>query len=306
MIVFPNIKIIIREDLAHFSPIGVDWYNGLKDAGYDTTLIPDRQSLFTLDTNIDVFINMMDITDPDVEYYVKKLKSDNPKIKILSTVAHPFEKQEAYFDYVDYWFDCGLSHPIYDKWFKSRSQKFISVLEAGNPKLFYKLNVDENAKRDFSFIGQFGNRGHGDRDEDKYLYPLMDDINLTNYTYGFAYKDKPAQYIKYSNLNQVFNFTKINLNFHYPAQKSEKTVINKRTFDIAVSGNFQLCDHIQYFDIFGFKSFNDGNSYIDAFYFYKDNPDERKWIAEQIQKVALEEHTWEVRMKQLIYEIYNM
>lgn len=301
-----SFKIVIREDLAHFSPIGVDWYNAFRRLGYDIKLISDRTSLLTYTTDIDLFINMMGIEDADVASFVSRLKRDNPKCIILSTVAHPLERQEAYFDYVDCWFDCGYDHPFYQHWYGSRGQKFLSVMEAADTDLFFKGEVEESYMHDFSFIGQFGQRGHGYRGEDQYLYPFIDDQKLTNYLFGFSYKHVAMQHVPYAEVNTVYNCSRINLNFHYPEQKTTKTVINRRTFDIAASGNFQLVDHPKFEQLTGIKTYQDPKDYRDAFYYYLNNPTERYQVANNAQQIILESHTWDVRMKTLLNELHNL
>lgn len=302
-----NIKILIREDLSHFSPIGLDWYRGFEELGCDVRLIDNRESLYHINSKVDLFINLMDITDNDVSFYIKNLKENYQQTMVLSTVAKPVEKQEIYFKYVDFWFDCGYSHPYYDEWYGSRGQKFISILEAANNKLFYKIVFDEEKKKDFSFIGQFGNRGHGYRCEDMYLYPLIDNHALSHNLYGFQYRHIPKRNIEYSNINEIFNKTKVNLNFHYQENKlNEKTVITRRTFDIAASGNFQLVDHPKYEELTGIKTYPNPKEYIDAFYYYLNNPTERNEISNKAKSIILEKHTWKIRMENLLNELYNL
>lgn len=307
MIELQNTKIVIRESLAHFCPIGVDWCNGLGKLGYyKTQLISQPGQLYTLSPEVDIFINLMDITDPDVDYYIKKLKKEKPESKVLSTLAHPLTKLEQYFGLVDYWFECGNAFPAYEEWFKVRGQKFISIAGATTPELFPHESILESDKVDFAFIGQFGGTGHGDRDQDKYLYPLIDNPELTSHLFGFGYKNNPVRRIHYNELYKVFNRTKVNINFHYPFQKNEHIVINKRAFDIAATGNFQLVDHPLYEELTGIKAYPDPKEFIDAFYYYKDKPEERAEITQKAKEVVLEKHTWEVRMKTLLDEVYYL
>lgn len=298
-------KIIIRETGDHHSPIGYDWYLGFIEAGCDVALVKSAATLRDCPTDVDVYVDMVDIEDPHALAYAKRLKEDNPKSKVLAAVLHPLDKQEKCFDYVDYWFDCGYEHLMYNEWYGSRGQKFLSVLEGTNPKLFYKGEVDQSDVRDFSFIGQFGIHGHGYRGEDQYLFPLIDDTKLTNYLYGFGYKNHPLQHINYTQTNIIYNSTKINLNFHYPEQKTTKTVINKRTFDIAGSGNFQLIDHPKFEELTGIKAYSDPKEYRDAFYYYVDKPEKRNEVASRAQQIILEKHTWKVRMEDLLNKIYK-
>lgn len=297
-----TLKIVLREDLNHYSPVGVEWYKGLLQSGFNVVLVPTDQQLVDYSTNL--FINMGNIHT--TINYVKKLKEINPQAFVLCTIQKPLEKLEEYFNYVDCWFDLGLSHPEYEEWFAARGQKFISVLEASNPDDFHNLNIPEDRKSDFSFIGQFGGTGHGYRQEDQYLYPLIDNSNLTHHLYGFSYGNVARRIIDFKNANLVYNSTRVNLNFHYGYQKDSFTVLNKRTFDLAVGGCFQLTDHPTYSMLFNEKSYPDPLDYIDAFYYFKDYTDERLEIVKRVQEIALAEHTWQIRMLQLINTIYNV
>lgn len=301
-----KLKIVVRETGDHHSPIGYDWYLGFIEAGCDVALIKNAATLKDCPTDVDVYVDLVDVENEHALTYVKRLKRDNPASKVLATVLHPLDRQEKCFDYVDYWFDCGYEHPLYQEWHTSRGQKFISVLEGTNPKLFYKGEAEQSHIRDFSFIGQFGIFGHGYRGEDQYLFPLVDDARLTHYLYGFEYKHIPLKRINYAEANIVYNLSKINLNFHYPEQKTIKTVINKRTFDIAGSGNFQLVDHPKFEELTGIKVYPDPKEYREAFHYYLNKPEERNEIASRAQQIILENHTWEVRMKTLLNELYNM
>ena len=304
---YKQYNIVIRESPNHFSPIGVDWWKGFNALKHKTTIVYNNNDLYQHDCNIDLFVNMMDITDPDVTYYINLLKKINPTAKVVSTVVRPLDKLIKYFDLVDLWFDCGYKHPYYEEWFTDNNQRFLSVLEATDDTCFFKGSIeDESYIRDYSFIGQFGQRGHGYRCEDKYLYPLIDNNALTSYLFGFEYKHIPLQHINYIDVNTIFNCTKINLNFHYLDQKNDKLVLNKRTFDIAASGNFQLIDHPLYEDLFGLKAYPNHMDYIDAFYYYLARPEERNLIALQAQKIVLNKHTWSVRMKNLLNDVYNL
>lgn len=302
------LNIIVRESLDHFTPIGKDWYEGFKKAGHNVTLVSNKQELFnTSADSIDIFVNMVTVDDPDVGVFLCKLKERNSKAITLSTVHNTLEKHENWFDVVDFWFDCGYSHPVYEEWFGSRQQNFISVLEATNLDTFHKIHNTQLQERDYSFIGQFGERGHGFRDQDKYLFPFVEDSSIKGYLFGFEYRPYVAmQHIRYSDLNLVYNASKVNLNFHYARQKNEVLVLNKRTFDIAASGNFQLVDHPLYTQLLGLPHYSDPKEYWEAFYYYLNNEKERSVVVEKALQEVRKNHTWEVRMINLIKQVYEI
>jgi hypothetical protein len=293
-------KIVIREDLDHFSPVGVDWLKGFTKAGYDAILVSRDSELVNIEA--DLFINMSNI-HTNIEY-IRQIKAKNPTTYVLCTVLKPLEKLEPYFNYVDCWFDLGAYHPYYQEWFESRDQKFISVLEASDPEELYDLKIPNSQKTDFSFVGQFGNTGHGYRHEDLYLYPFIDDSTLSHNLFGFSYKTVPYRRVNFKDINLVYNNSIINVNFHYSFQKYENVVLNRRTFHVAMSGNFQLIDHPNYPDLFNeLPSYPDPKDFREAFYYYRNNEEERSKITKQAQEWALKHHTWEVRMNELLKTI---
>jgi hypothetical protein len=299
-----QLRVVIREDLNHFTPIGAEWYRGFKELGVQVELVNSSAALVNTSAEVDLFINHCSISSVEELNYIKRVRTVNSQAVTMSTVTRPLESLIPFFSFVDIWFDNGYDHPEQREWFTRHSQQFISVMEASSKGSFFKLE-DVNKVNDLSFIGQFGDRGHGYRGQDRFLYPLLDNQQLKSALYGVSYKHITAQYIQHSDVNLVFNQTKVNLNFHYPEQKLSKVVMNKRTFDICASGNFQLVDHPLYEQLIGEKSYSNPEEYVEAFYYYLNNPEERERVALRAQQKVLQEHTWKVRMNELIKKVYS-
>ena len=145
-------RILIREDLDHFTPIGLDWYYGLKELGHEVGLFNKDEALISAPTDIDLFIVLVKIENPLVQHYVKKLKKENPECKIIATTTLPLGPQENFFEYVDYWFECGEAFPKFKEWFAERSQSFLAVPGGTNLNSFYKIEIPDSEKVDFSFF----------------------------------------------------------------------------------------------------------------------------------------------------------
>ena len=70
---------------------------------------------------------------------------------------------------IDVWVEMVMKHSRSEEEFKRRGLKLIFVPLAADDKLFFPLG-DEKI-HDISFIGTMGTTG--EREEDKYLYPVM-------------------------------------------------------------------------------------------------------------------------------------
>ena len=76
---------------------------------------------------------------------------------------------------------------------------------------------------------------------------------------------------------------------------------NQSVFNIALSGNFQLCDHPLVIDYFkGNVIFGNEENWLDVFNHYLHNKHEREEKAYNAMVIAQNEHTWIVRMSQFL------
>lgn len=292
-------KILVTETFQHFMPVGAGWIEGLEELGH--TVFGLQSHLFSIldvDESLDVVVFMgMGTVKKDC---VVKFKDRWPDTKLV-VVCFGFE--ESYLElksHIDLWVEHTYKHDLVDELFESAGMNLIHLPLAASSKLFYPTTND-NFLYDASFIGQFGTNAHGYREQDHYLYPIMQ-LPIKGFWSGFdGYQTIPAH-----ELVRVYNSTKINLNFHYPYQKRQSDLqndcidFNSRVFDIALTGNFQLCDHPFVSEYFGEGIvYSTREDWRDIFQYFLVNEEERRSLASIARQTALTQHTWKSRMSTL-------
>jgi hypothetical protein len=178
---------------------------------------------------------------------------------------------------------------------------------ASHPEMFPNIACEKT--NDVSFIGQVS---HGYRSEDKYLFPVIDKGYRGAFG-GFTYKGVSYPYKAYTEINPIYNATKVNLNFHYPTQKEEREDnleyridINGRTFDIAMSGNFQICDTPIVTNFFEDSiPVVTPDKWLETIDYYLTHEDEREAKAKRAKEIALAYHTYLNRAINLIQKLHN-
>jgi hypothetical protein len=288
----------IIESFTHFIPTGLGWIEGLDQLGHNTYAIPTSQYDYS-----DMSLNDMDwvvfMGVPNLEKFYK-FKHLNPNVKIIIVC---FGWDNIYLDlknYVDVWVEHTYKHDLVDAKFEEYGMKLHHIPLGASNRVFTSLEIEKIY--DLSFIGQFGEKGHGYRHQDHYLYPIIK-LGLNGFYSGFDGYDC----IKHETINQIYNQSKINLNFHYQYQKEQTTDLstsidfNGRVFEIALAGGFQLCDHPNVNEYFGDGIiYSSKEDWLDTFNFYLKNPYLRKELSLKAQQIALQNHTWKNRMQQLI------
>jgi hypothetical protein len=288
----------VIESFTHYIPTGLGWIEGLDQLGHNVYAIPTSQydySTMSLE-DIDWTIFM---GTPDLQK-LSQFKQLNPDTKVIVVC---FGWNDIYLDlrkYVDIWIEHTYKHDLVDSEFEKHGIKLNHIPLGASSKVFSPLEI--NKTYDLSFVGQFGEKGHGYRHQDYYLYPLMG-LNLNGFYSGFG-KYNPVQH---EFLNQIYNQSKINLNFHYQSQKEQSTDMstsidfNGRVFEIALAGGFQLCDHPNVNEYFGDEIiYSSKEDWLDTFNYYLNNPDLRKELSLKAHQKALANHTWKSRMSDLI------
>lgn len=169
---------------------------------------------------------------------------------------------------------------------------------AANPYTFYPIKTQK--QYDISYIGRF----YGDRsywlnhirkfcinNDLKYYFPKGHGIDLP-----WTFKD----------INKLYNQTKINIAF---AQRDNlqgiiKRRVNLRTFEINMSGNFQLLQFTpcieEYFEIDNeIVCWKNKKELFDKILYFLENTDEREKIAKRGYQRALKDHTWSNRFEKI-------
>lgn len=118
---------------------------------------------------------------------------------------------------------------------------------------------------------------------------------------------KPEEYIK------IFNATDVNLNLHSSSERDgvdpSGDFVNPRTFELAASGSFQLCDNRQLLpellevgkEVITFSS---REEMIEKMEYYLARPEERKQVCDRARARVLKDHSYDRRMEQMLSTIY--
>ena len=113
---------------------------------------------------------------------------------------------------------------------------------------------------------------------------------------------------------KIFNASKINLNLHSSTYHSGVNpygdFVNPRTFELASCNSFQLVDtRSDIGDLFNVNDeiicFNDLEELREKIKFYLEHEDERKIIARKAHERVLREHTYEIRMEEMLCFVMN-
>lgn len=117
----------------------------------------------------------------------------------------------------------------------------------------------------------------------------------------------PEEYIK------IFSASDINLNLHSSSERDgvdpTGDFVNPRTFELAASGAFQLCDERallpEVFEV-GTEiiTFSDLHDLREKIEYYRARPEERAKVCAAARARALKEHSYERRMEQMFSVIY--
>jgi spore maturation protein CgeB len=117
----------------------------------------------------------------------------------------------------------------------------------------------------------------------------------------------PEEYVK------IFNATAININLHSNTERDGVEpggdFVNPRTFELAASGAFQLVDARVHLpecfaegkEVIVFRNLEELKQQIN---YYLEHEDERKIIADRARKRALQHHTYETRLIEMLRVIY--
>lgn len=292
-------KIVLCDTINHPTPILLEWGYGLTDLHYDVKYLPvPNCSILQLDEEVDLLV-YAGITENLVGEFLE-FKRRQPKAKIIGAADHWKDCYVNLKGVVDFFIGALESIPHVTKQYNDNGFAYYNIPLAANHKLFRK--VETSKIYDACFIG---NLSHGYRGEDRFLYPILDQYKC--FLGGMTYKNYTYGFIPYQEHNLIRNQSAINLNFHVPYQKygkgdpASRVDCNQSVFNIALSGNFQLCDHplvLEYFK--GNVILGDESNWMELFEYYLNTPVEREEKAYQAMLIAQQEHTWVARMKQFI------
>lgn len=289
----------------HPTPILREWSIGFIDLGHDVTFYPIENYTIGICANksydLIVYVGPMHVSE------FEAVKIANPNTIIVCAADGVQTRYSSYLGLIDFFITTQHHSPSLTKSFKDIGFYLYNVPLAGNNHLFYPTN--EEKKYDISFIGTLA---HGDRNESKYLYPLIDNPKYNFYLAGMTYGNHGISFIPYEQSNIIRNSTKVNINFHYDYQiggKGEPTDridLNQSVYNIALAGAFQVCDHPLASQLFnGAIVLADFNSWNETIDYYINNREERERLALKAYEIAIEKHTWKARMNEFLQIIEN-
>jgi hypothetical protein len=295
-------KVIIYETFQHIIPTGEGWASGLEALGHTVYRFPSHQySLCEVDELIDIVI-ILSSTDPSRYEDIIRYKKTNPQTKICLLTLGYKSAYDTLKNSIDIWIETVMEHSHSIEEFKRKGLKLIFVPLAADDKRFFPTEDDKIY--DVSFIGTMGKPG--EREEDKYLYPVLKQSYRGMYS-GFG----KFPHVPHIVINKIYNQTKVNLNFHYPYQKGEvegkpitRSDFNGRVYEVAMSGNFQMCDHPDIAEYFGHGiPYVPQDKWLEVLDYYLVHDDERNAMAAIARKTALKNHTWKKRMEEFLDKI---
>lgn len=296
-------KIAVFDTETHPTPILKEWGYGLVDLNHNVDFYATQRYdiLSCLNIKYDLIIYVGDLNVKKFEIF----KKSQPKTKIVCCVDDIKPHYKDLKGLVEFFVSIHNSNTILKNYFDQIGFKFHFIPLAGNNHLFYPLEIEK--KYDICFIGTLS---HGYRGEDKYLYPFIENKKYNFYLGGMIYKNYGIPFIPYEESNLIRNQSKININFHYDCQKPHKKDqphridLNQSVFNIALSGNFQICDHPLVKEIFGDSIITSENNWSELIEYYLHNDEERKRLSNKAYHIALQNHTWKTRMGEFLNLLY--
>lgn len=299
-------RIILCDTISHPTPILLEWSTGLRDLGHQVFYLPvPNHSIAEVQEEVDLLV-YAGIQGNMVKEF-ELFKTRFPKTKIIGASSEWNPDYTNFKDIVDFFVGAIDHFPSVKKSYNLNGFEWYNIPLAANHHLFEKIDLPK--KFDACFIG---NLSHGYRGEDVFLYPILDNHNYQCFVGGLTYGRYQHGFVPYPDHNTIRNQTKVNINFHVPYQKPgmgefpDRSDCNQSVFNIALSGNFQLCDHplaLKYFR--GQVVVDDGSNWLELFDYYLHNEQEREEKAFNARQICLNEHTWLQRMKEFLIVVDN-
>lgn len=165
---------------------------------------------------------------------------------------------------------------------------------AANPYIYRPLDIEK--VYDISFIGQhYGERSY-------WLNLIRNFSEKKKLINNFPIAHGVKMYLSFNEINERYNQAKINLSF--APKESPGRIVNLRTFEICMSGNFQLMQYTpcveEFFEIDKeIVCWKDRKDLFEKILYYLENEDERKKIALNGYKRATKYYTWSIRFEKI-------
>jgi spore maturation protein CgeB len=199
---------------------------------------------------------------------------------------------------------------VYDRGWEQFLQKDIRdrvsvLLAASNPKRYYPVDKNPEFSCDVAFVGLY-------RKERAETLEVLRNYNLRIYGYNWEdgyptfpwLKDKCFGPATADEVNNVFNNAKIvigSFGMGIPGVIGE--TITQRTFDIPLTGNFQIgfyCEAANSVFDNSIIMFHDKEELERLVSYYLEHGDERAMLAKKAHDIAVREHTYLNRAKEML------
>lgn len=173
---------------------------------------------------------------------------------------------------------------------------------ACNPKKYFPNNIKKTYN--VSFIGA----PHSKRVE--YIsYLINNGIDVSIFGYGWnkvrSLRSHWRGYLSDSEMVEIINKSKINLNFLWTSRMPYRTSIKGRSMEIPACKSFQLSNFTSELNHYGFiegvtiATFSNKKDMLDKIKFYLNEDEKREIIANNAYNLVINKHTWEKRFNNI-------
>jgi len=165
---------------------------------------------------------------------------------------------------------------------------------AANPDQLYPNKIEK--VYDLGFIGRhYGERAY-------WLDRISKFCAKNNLKFKFPLSHGEKMFLSQNQINNAYNSTKINLSF--APKEPVGRIVNLRTYEICMSGNFQLMQYTPCVEeIFELDKeivcWKNKDDLFEKILYYLENEDEREKIAKKGYKRAIENYTWTKRFEKV-------
>lgn len=187
------------------------------------------------------------------------------------------------------------------QWFKDNNMRVIKS-QWGGSSLYKKWDKNEY-QYDVSFVGQ----RHGIRPQ---MIDALNQAGIKVHLFGNYWQGHPDDhgFITFEKMIEVFNISKINLNFSNPFQMNTMPQIKGRHFEIPQCGGFQLTTSASDIESYFIPNreiiiVNNVLDLVNKIKYNLENNEEREVVALAGYNRMLKEHTWKDRFINILKEI---
>ena len=211
----------------------------------------------------------------------------------VNAIDRPYVAKMSLFSYV--WYVEKYAMKLMEQY---QRDNLIYLGLAANPYQLYPIKIEKII--DVGFIGQhYGERAF-------WLNKIHKFCIRNKLKFNSPKSDGSKIFLTQEKINELYNQTKINISF--APKEPPGRIVNMRTFEICMSGNFQLMQYTpcveEFFDIDKeIVCWKNRNDLFDKIQYYLENKEEREKIAKNGYEKAIKEHTWSNRIKTIKYII---